>query len=159
MSAPKTGWETSRAGGKPRSPSPTGRISRFPPRLVGEGRGEGLQPPGHSGPPIGGTRNPGAQGHGRFEFDLWVPGSRKSAPRNDVIVHSLAKPVARKLRRDIRVERFRRREIGAAAFGIVVGPQAGDAAAVERARLARIAGQCRIVIGNRLLEPAELEIR
>jgi hypothetical protein len=49
----------------------------------------------------------------------------------DVDNASLAKSVASKFRGDTRVERFRRREIGAAAFRIVLVPQAGETAAIK----------------------------
>jgi len=55
-------------------------------------------------------------------------------------------------------ERFRRCEIGAATFGGHLTPQSGKTAPVRRARLSRITGQRRIVVGNRLLEPAKLQI-
>jgi hypothetical protein len=70
---------------------------------------------------------------------------------------SFAKPIATKFFGDSGVECFRRREIGAAPFGIIL-TQAGETAAVKRARLSRIVGQRRIVIDNRLLEPAKLQI-
>src|SRR5258708_32272630 len=58
---------------------------------------------------------------------------------------------------DSGVGRFRRREMGAAPFGIIL-TRAGETGAVKRARLSRITGQRRIVIDNRLLEPAKLQI-
>jgi hypothetical protein len=44
---------------------------------------------------------------------------------------SLAKSVASKFRGDTRVERFRRREIGAAAFRVILMTQAGETAAIK----------------------------
>ena len=78
--------------------------------------------------------------------------------RRDRISPFLAKPVVSELRRHVRIECFRRRKIGAATIR-VPKPQAGEAAAVKRARITRTSGQCRVVIGDRLFEPAELEIR
>src|ERR1700733_7793278 len=66
----------------------------------------------------------------------------------------------RVLRRAAEGERHpgRLRFTRAAAFRIILTPQAGETPAVKRTRIARIMGQRRVVIGNRLLEPAELQI-
>src|SRR5262249_27180193 len=70
---------------------------------------------------------------------------------------SFAKPIAAKFLGDFGGQRFRRREIGAATFGIIL-TQAGETAAVKRAWLSRTTGQRRIVIDNRLRQPAKLQV-
>jgi hypothetical protein len=71
---------------------------------------------------------------------------------------SFAKPIASKFLGNGWVERFRCREIRAATVRIASTPQARETAAVERARLSRITGQRRIVVNNRLLKAAKLQI-
>jgi hypothetical protein len=58
--------------------------------------------------------------------------SRSARHFRDIGNASLAKSVASKFRGNTVVERLRRREIGAASLRIILTPQAGETAPVER---------------------------
>jgi hypothetical protein len=62
--------------------------------------------------------------HGNFS-------GHRGSLRFETFDASLTKSVACKFRGDTRVERLRRREIGAAAFRIILTPQAGETAAIK----------------------------